>query len=81
MAVINEYYNTQILHFRVGIAYISKSLHLIVQMVLIATSKIKTCEKKNMKSRVQKGRPLDTGKGRIHRNSNLFSLFRLFSMK
>jgi hypothetical protein len=29
LAVINEYYNTQILHFRVGLAYISKSLHLI----------------------------------------------------
>ncbi len=30
LAVINEYYNTQILHFRVGLAYISKSLHLSV---------------------------------------------------
>jgi hypothetical protein len=53
----------------------------VVQMVLLATSKIKTCEKKNMEPRVQKRRPLDTGKRRIHRNSNLFSLFRLFSLQ
>jgi hypothetical protein len=28
LVVINEYYNTQIHHFRVGLCYISKSLHL-----------------------------------------------------
>ncbi len=39
LAVINEYYNTQILHFRVGLAYISKSLHLTVDLVLSRTLK------------------------------------------
>ncbi len=28
LAVLNEYYNTQIQHFRVGLCYISKSLQL-----------------------------------------------------
>jgi hypothetical protein len=28
LVVINKYYNTQILHFWVGICYISKSMHL-----------------------------------------------------
>ncbi len=32
---MNEYYNTQILHFRVGLAYISKSLHLTVHVATV----------------------------------------------